>query len=419
MPPAIPSARPLVLSAGAESRARIGRWAVRSVATPARVAVTALVVYAALATVLVASHGVDSLANVGQQMAAHSSVSPTINSHLHPGTVTGYDGQFFYAMALDPARAYHYADAPNYRYSHILYPMLARAVAFGQADWVAAALILVNLLAIALGTFCVAALLARRGMPPAFAALYFLFPGLLVSFAFDLSEPLAYGLAALGLLLLSGWLSPRRIGVAAFAFSLAALARESTLLIAAVVAVVYVLGAPRDISRFRRAAAFGAIAAGPYLIWRVILNAWLGSASSHPGSTVGLLPFSGLTRALAQGPTAPDAWPIIGVAIPATALALHCLLRLRAEWRNETFVALCLSLLLLAFYLPEESYVSYDSAGRLQTGAVLLAVVSLGSLKAKRAFGDRLAGPLLAACATFAYLPLIPMLLTLVRSGSA
>ena len=95
-----------------------------------------------------------------------------------------------------------------------------------------AALILVNLLAVGLGTFCVATLLARSSLPPVLAACFFLFPGLLTAFAEDLSEPLAYGLAALGLLLLAGWRSPGRICAAAAVFAVAGLSRETTLLIA-------------------------------------------------------------------------------------------------------------------------------------------------------------------------------------------
>ena len=107
--------------------------------------------------------------------------------------------------------------------------------------------------------------------------------------------------------------------------------------------------------------------------------AWLGSAASHPGLTVGLVPFSGLVKA-----TQLDAWPILGVALPATALGVLCLLRLRGAWRDETFAALCVSLLVLAAYLPAESYRAYESAGRLQIGAALLALLALRKLSAPR-----------------------------------
>ena len=88
-----------------------------------------------------------------------------------------------------------------------------------------------------------------------------------------------------------------------------------------------------------------------------------------------------------------------------------CVLRLREAWRNEAFAALCVSLVLLAAYLPSESYRAYESAGRFQIGAVLLALVTL------RAFRTRFGPPFLAVTVTFAYLPLVPLALTLVRTG--
>ncbi|MGZ4401062.1 MAG: hypothetical protein ACXVYM_09345, partial [Gaiellaceae bacterium] len=350
----------------------------------------AVVLYGALAAGLVAAHGVDSLPNVGRALATHRGISPAIDSHLDVRG-RGYDGQFFLAIALDPARARHYVDVPQYRYSHILYPMLARAVALGREAWIPAALILVNLIAVGAGTFCVATLLARSALPPALAALYFLFPGLLTAFAEDLSEPLAYGLAALGLLLLAGRRSPSRVAAAAAVFALAGLARETTLLIAVTVAVVHVARSPREPGQLRRAAGFVTVAVLPYLAWRAFLAAWLGSAAAHPGLTVGVIPFSGLIEA-----TRLDVWPVLGVAVPATALGLACLLRLRNAWRDETFAALGVSLVLLAVYLPAESYRAYESAGRLQIGAVLLALVSLPALRAKQT-DPLLAGAVLVA----------------------
>ena len=235
-----------------------------------------------------------------------------------------------------------------------------------------------------------------------------LFPvsGPATAFAEDLSEPLAYGLAALGLLLLAGWRDPGRVYGAAAVFALAGLARETTLLIAVVAAVAHAAGTPREAGQVRRAAVFATIAVLPYLAWRGVLAAWLGTTASHPGLTVGLVPFSGLFTSSRL-----DAWPILGVAVPATALGVLCLLRLRAEWRNGTFAALVLSLLLFAAYLPAESYRAYESAGRLQIGAVLLA------LAGARALWTRRAGPLLTVAVTFAYLPLVPLALTLVRTG--
>src|SRR5580765_5904599 len=46
-------------------------------------------------------------------------------------SLTGYDGQFAYWLAIDPspAAAANHFDTPAYRYQRILYPLLARALA--------------------------------------------------------------------------------------------------------------------------------------------------------------------------------------------------------------------------------------------------------------------------------------------------
>src|SRR3990170_3622248 len=71
----------------------------------------------------------------------------------------GYDGQFTYTIATDPAGGVPFMDVPAYRYQRILYPMLARVIGLGQADSIAWALILVNLIALMAGTAILEALL--------------------------------------------------------------------------------------------------------------------------------------------------------------------------------------------------------------------------------------------------------------------
>ncbi len=67
--------------------------------------------------------------------------------------------------------------------------------------------------------------------------------------------------------------------------------------------------------------------------------------------------------------------------------------------------------MLLALYLPAQSYRAYESAGRLQIGAALLALITARALKTDRT------NPLLAVAVLFAYLPLVPLVVTLFRTG--
>jgi hypothetical protein len=67
----------------------------------------------------------------GRYFVTKSSSSPYIK--LDPKysgyDYLGYDGQFFYYIALDPVGALPYIDTPSYRYTRIGYPIAARVLA--------------------------------------------------------------------------------------------------------------------------------------------------------------------------------------------------------------------------------------------------------------------------------------------------
>src|SRR5258708_29386768 len=156
------------------------------------------------------------LATIGRVPLSQSHVSSVIridpSYHYYPGGI-GYDGQYNYFLALDPANARYYMDYPSYRYTRILYPLLARLFAGGNAAFVPYTLLLLNLLALTAGTFLVAHWLRKQHISPWLALLYGCSPGLAVALQPDLGEPLAYGLAVAGCILLD---SPRpRLGALA------------------------------------------------------------------------------------------------------------------------------------------------------------------------------------------------------------
>ena len=65
----------------------------------------------------------------------------------------GYDGQFYYRLALDPFNwsktAYGITMDQSYRYTRIGYPILAWLVSLGQHQFVPVALVVINLLGVA------------------------------------------------------------------------------------------------------------------------------------------------------------------------------------------------------------------------------------------------------------------------------
>ncbi len=209
----------------------------------------------------------------------------------------GYDGQFAYYMALDPENARYYMDLPSYRYTHVLQPALVRALSLGRRGAVPWMLLLVNWLAVGVGTWAVARWLSRRGRSACWALVYGLWPGMLIAVQRDLTEPLAYALVAAAILVLE---TParRRLIAAAVLFGLAGLTRSTTLVFPLVYTVWIALrgglgeesAAPARIA-WARAALFGSVSIGPFVAYSAFVLAWLGSIGTGGFSAE---PFGGL-----------------------------------------------------------------------------------------------------------------------------
>jgi hypothetical protein len=143
--------------------------------------------------------------------------------------------------------------------------LLARVLALGQAELVPAALLLVNLAAVTLGTLAIAALLRRRGISPWWGLLFAGYPGMYLAVGHDLSEPLAFALVACGLYVLDRAGLDRPLA-AALVFGAAGVTREATLAFPAVLAVCMALGLGargREPSRWRAAAVLAAVSVAP------------------------------------------------------------------------------------------------------------------------------------------------------------
>lgn len=112
----------------------------------------------------------------------------------------GYDGQFAYYIATSPAphAVSQRLDVPAYRYQRILYPLLARLLAFGQEDVIPWTLIGVNLMAHMVGASFLCRYLIFKGIAARYLLIYGLWVGLLVGIGADLYEPLAFSLVVAG-----------------------------------------------------------------------------------------------------------------------------------------------------------------------------------------------------------------------------
>ena len=189
----------------------------------------------------------------------------------------GYDGQFFYRLALNPVNFHRTAygitmDRP-YRYMRIGYPMLTWLVSLGQHFLVPVMLVAVNVAAVgALGYL--GALFAVAGGRHALAGLllpaYF---GLITSLARDTAEPLAAVCLLAGLLAVRG----RRPVLAAALLTYGALTRETVLVAVAAIAIMRAVGFLRGQARPGRDDLPWAVPAVAFAVWEVVVKAATGS----------------------------------------------------------------------------------------------------------------------------------------------
>jgi hypothetical protein len=211
---------------------------------------------------------------VGRHFATPSQLPPGI-----PVAPTyGYDGQFYYRLALNPVNFSHVAygirmDQP-YRYMRIGYPWLTWLVSFGQHFLVPVMLVVVNIAAIgAMGYL--GGMFARQGGRHALAGLvlpaYF---GLLTSLSRDTAEPLAAACLLAGLLAVRA----RRPLLAGLLLAYGALTRETVMVAVAAIAIVRVIGAiRRQPLRPGREDLAWAVPTVAFAAWQVVVKAVAGS----------------------------------------------------------------------------------------------------------------------------------------------
>jgi hypothetical protein len=155
------------------------------------------------------------------------SISPIMVRH----NKSGYDGQFYYRLALAPYRMQQSAfgirlDEPAWRAQRILYSVLAWGGAFGQAALVPASLLLVNLLGLGSIAVFTVRLTARLHLPPLTPLAMMLWPGFIIALTHDTTEIVA---AALLLGALDAYFAERLLAYGLLG-ALATLTRETSIL---------------------------------------------------------------------------------------------------------------------------------------------------------------------------------------------
>src|SRR5690242_13370016 len=87
--------------------------------------------------------------HVGKSSLLSASSSTRITRSLGWQSPVGYDGQYYYFLALDPRHAKDYMlGSEGFVYSRPLYPALARVASLGSSKRIPTAMLAINLLAV-------------------------------------------------------------------------------------------------------------------------------------------------------------------------------------------------------------------------------------------------------------------------------
>jgi len=315
------------------------RRIIGSLRHPGSLAVGALASLIALAFVLArlgfAADGDISRFVVAGSVHVDGSATP-IDLHVFDGA--GYDGQFYWRLALDPAElgvesSNGVALDDPLRASRIAYPAAAWAFALGSAERVSWSLVMVNVIALGVLAGAAASLARRAGLAAWWGLLPAASTGFVMSLARDLNEIVMAAALLLGMVTIGG---ERRRWLAASAWTVAVLAHEQAAY------VIAAFGAHRLWSIVRHRASPGVVDLG-WLLPGAAFAGWQSIAAVEfggwpvfgSGDASVDWPFVGLSReigALLAGDVDPSEWLVIPQ-------LLAVVLLIAAAWRARTALA--------------------------------------------------------------------------------
>lgn len=291
----------------------------------------------------------------------------------------GYDGMFYYRLALDPFTTEVTAhgitfDRPAYRQQRILYPLAAWILSAGQEQRVPVTLVLVDLIGLSAIGWLGGALARDAGRHALWGLLFSTYPGFVITLTSDLTEIVA----AVCVLAALWWLRRARSVAGAAMLALATLARETTILVAAAAGVAAFRASPRLVRAWL-----------PFVAPAIVLAAWQATlvvrwheTAAGEGATSVTLPFLGVLAAAwfdpqRFSPTQLAVWAAIVAFVLATIfIGFRCLRNARPHERLAWYAYLALATIL--------------EANIWANGAVLRALTDLEMLTALLALGASL-----------------------------
>jgi hypothetical protein len=223
-------------------------------------------------------------------------MSPQI-SHV---PLAGYDGQFYYRLALNPFNwhptAYGITMDHNYRYTRIGYPLVAWILSLGQHLLVPTVLVVINLICVGIIGWLGAKFARESGRHALWGLLFVAYFGLVISVGRDTAEPLADAC------MLGGLLAYRhsRYALAALLVAYGVITNEPILVLPAAIALTRLHEMYRRRARPGRADLVWAAPGAAYVVLQGIEHfAVKGKAGGVADATSNLtLPFKAMVPAL-------------------------------------------------------------------------------------------------------------------------
>lgn len=285
-------------------------------------------------------------------------------SQIH-GAV-GYDGQFFYYMAVDPLHASVHMDNAPFRYQRILFSIAVWALSLGgQAALVPWWMLILNVAGTLAGTAALAVLLKRHGLSPWFSLAFGLYFGQFASITHDVPDGLAASLVIFAALAIDRG----RWKEAALWMAAAGLTRETTMIFAAAFAIDALFQ-----RRWGRVALILSSAL-PLIIWLVVLHLAFGGTGlffSTVISNAPHIPLEGLKEIASISPR--FLITLLVIVLPGL-LALAWVARevLTRNWRASPglLLAILLSTVWLVLFLNAFTYSDLASSTRIIIGLPL------------------------------------------------
>lgn len=290
-------------------------------------------------------------------------------AELQPTGRTGYDGQFVYYIAQEGMASIPRLDNPPYRLQRILLPLIVRVFSLGDPHLMPYVMIGVNLVAILVTTWILVHWVTAQNLPAWYGAIYPLFVGTLLAYSRNLTEPVAFCLAAIGFI---SW-SRQRYFMAVVALACAALTKELALLFVRGLALAIV------VQRQWRHLLLVLAASLPLILWEVYLWQRFHTLPFTAGPSLELIPLTGIVPHLTTEPGRVTA--LVSIAIPALLLLV---VAAQGLVRQPDSAALWILLLncIVTVLLPIGVYDHIMHAGRNASGMVLATIFCLPVLAA-------------------------------------